>query len=817
MPILNRQRNSSGGAAAVGFTGGVTADSCIFNDADSPSLTMTPGGAGDTDDWSVMFEVKRSALGILQSLFAAQHSSGYQNEITFLATNALQMYMEDPTAANRMTWTTVDLFRDTTAWYNIIFTWAGDASKLFVNGVEVTAITKTVSPTSAGVTTGFNNAVAHYISRYAYNDTRHFDGYLTNVCFVDGAVTNTDFGTFDDDGRWAVKSEADLTTLVDAKGAESWYLPDGTDMQSGTDASNNSNDWTISNIVSADIVKDSPTNSEDGVSANYPVPNSQNGLGSGGTLADGNLSQSAGAGWHGYVSTLRIPVTGKWGFKVTINGAPSGSVDGYIGITSSESAGENSTGSLSPDTWPDTAIGISSVYDSNFVYQFEGGTATTHHNATAGSIDDNDVIEFLLDQDSHTLDIKIEGSAFGGQLTSVPTTEFSIFAGMYTLGCEWDFGQRGYSPSDSSYKVINSKTIADEIDSDITDPSKYFQVDTFTGTGSELARTLTNAAGGAFRPDMVWVKDRDSTVEHLVTDIARGVTKELNPDSNAVETTVAQGLKSFDSSGYTLGTDGNYNTSSSPNIAWCWRTQGGAGASNIDGALNTTTTSVGATPGFSISTYTGTGSATTIGHGLGAVPELIICKERTNDVGGWFVYHKDMTAAPETDYSYLDVTTITTDDATIWNDTAPTSTVFTVGTHDDINESSGTYVAYCWAGIPGFSHFGGYEGTGTVDGPVINCGFAPAWLLLKNIDAADSWTIWDTTRSPGNPANDYIQPEAAAAEVTGATANVLDILSNGFKLRGNDSRTNSAQTFIYAAFAGESPSILFASGQTRAR
>jgi len=278
-----------------------------------------------------------------------------------------------------------------------------------------------------------------------------------------------------------------------------------------------------------------------------------------------------------------------------------------------------------------------------------------------------------------------------------------------------------------------------------------------------------------------------------------GATKEWFPDGYAVETTAAQGVKSFDTSGYTLGTDTSYNASSSLNVAWCWVVGGSSGSSNTDGSSATISTSVNTTSGISISTWTGSGVARTFGHGLGAVPAFgFVRKIGTSGDNGAHIYHHKNTAAPETDYLDMQSTPATADDANEWNDTAPTSTVFSVKSSGGTNASGHNYVGYWFKEIEGFSKFGSYEGTGSATlGAFVWCGFRPAWILCKSSDSTSSWYIYDNKRDGYNVDNDALLADTTGAELT---ADNIDILSNGFKLRiATD--PNVAETYIFCAFA----------------
>ena len=256
----------------------------------------------------------------------------------------------------------------------------------------------------------------------------------------------------------------------------------------------------------------------------------------------------------------------------------------------------------------------------------------------------------------------------------------------------------------------------------IDNPELYFQTKLWTGTGS--SNTLTLDGSENMQPDWVWIKSRSQTHNHKIYDSVRGVTKTLGSNETDGEATVAQSLTAFGTDGFTVGTDVSVNESSETFVSWNWKA--GTSFSNDASATSVGTIdssgSVSTDAGFSIISYTGTGSAGTIAHGLGAVPAWYFIKQR-NTTGGWIVYHKGNTSSPETDYLRLDKTDSTVDDA-IFNDTAPTSSVFSIGTNAPVNTSSGTYIAYCFAEKQGYSKFGSYTGNDNANGTFIHTGFA---------------------------------------------------------------------------------------------
>ena len=337
----------------------------------------------------------------------------------------------------------------------------------------------------------------------------------------------------------------------------------------------------------------------------------------------------------------------------------------------------------------------------------------------------------------------------------------------------------------------------------IDDPSAHFHTQLYSGTGS--AQSITNDANaGDFQPDWVWVKKRagGTARNHTLTDSSRGATKGLFSSLNDAEATNAQGLTSFNSDGFSVGTYNNFNESSGTYVAWQWKANGGTTSTNTAGTNIDTTVQANTTAGFSIMTYTGTGTDNdSIGHGLGAVPHWIIVKNR-DEANGWQIYHHKNTSAPETDYLNLNSTNATQDDSDRWSDQAPSSTVITLGGNDGVSKSSVKYVCYAFTEIQGYSKFGSYTGNANADGPFVYTGFKPAFVIIKNTADSADWTMWDTARYPDNPQNRQLYPNLSNAEDSASSTTILDMLSNGFKMRGTNNKINgSSDTMIYIAFA----------------
>ena len=355
----------------------------------------------------------------------------------------------------------------------------------------------------------------------------------------------------------------------------------------------------------------------------------------------------------------------------------------------------------------------------------------------------------------------------------------------------------------------------------IDDPSVHFHTQLYTGTGS-LNSVTNDANAGDFKPDWIQIKNRSQGWSNIVFDSSRGTNKALyTPATDGDVTSNARGyLSAFNTDGFTVGAGSsgsdNVNTNGNNYVAWQWKANGGTTSSNGTGTL-TTTNQINSTAKFSIITYNGGGSGGTLGHGLGTVPHLIIIKSRAGR--DWCIYHHKNTTAPETDFLSFNQN-VATQDATVWNDQAPTSTIISVsgdgkvGTNED-------YVGYVFSEVQGFSKFDSYVGNNSTDGPFVYTGFKPAYVWIKRTDSTGNWYIYDTERNGSsgpntNQAHKIVYLNDSSSEVDN-TSRGIDMNANGFKVRNTLGDTNAdGGTYIYAAFAS-SPFVSSAGVPTTAR
>ena len=729
--------------------------SARFNDDDSSYLHRTPSSAGNRRTWTWSGWVKRGNLG--SKYFFGAVNTG-TDSIGFTSTGIITIGFNN---ANDGKLQTNRLFRDVSAWYHIVVGvdttsgTAGDRIRLYVNGVEETSFSADVAP-SLNYDTGVNNTVSNTVGSLSA-PSGYFDGYLAEVHLVDGSqLTAASFGETDSTtGQWVPKAYSG------SYGTNGFYLQFQDSSAFGDDTSGNGNDFTSSGLAAADQMSDSPTDNHCTLN---PLWVDQH------TLSDGNLVASA-AGDSAAIGTMAFDVTDSDGFyfeaKVT-----TAATYPNVGIRTVESPSQ--VGAVTSLSGNSTGRYSFTGSDGNFN---DAGSSSSYGSAWAGTADK--VIGVLVKAGAlyFSIDgtIQNSGTAAKTGLTGymLPTVFYDAGSGT-SASWEMRFDASDWGTSPSGYKAISSNNLADPT---IDDPSAYFQTTLYAGNGS--TQSITNGGNSNLQPDLIWIKNRSATDNHVLTDAVRGATKIISSDSRDAETTDADTVTAFASDGFALGADDKVNTSSENYVAWQWKE--------------------GSTPGFDIVTYTGTGSGANISHSLGVKPSVVIVKCRSDSSTHWIV----------NDWSgdYANKLKLNETEAASGSSgfvTAATSSTFTLGTDTDVNGSSRTYVAYCFAEVESFSSFGSYVGNGSAtDGPFVYTGFRPALVVTKNItNSGDAGPGADSARAPLIVANATVFWNLNNAETTGYS---VDLLSNGFRPFSSDHGINeSGATYIYAAWA-ESP------------
>jgi SPRY domain len=767
-------------------TGYQISRSLRFNSADSAYLNRTPASASNQKTWTWSAWTKVSKLDINQyGLFSTRDgTTGNRFTIGLQSNNTLIIYAITGGVEEVVLYTT-QVFRDPSAWYHIVVALdttqatASNRVKLYVNGSQVTSFSTATYPTQ-NINLPINQASEHNIGKYAL--TGNFvDGYMTEINFVNGqALTPSSFGqTNAQTGVW------EPVAYSGSYGTNGFYLnfsdnSNTTAATLGKDYSGNGNNWTPNNFsVSAgagnDSLVDSPTSygTDTGaggtVRGNYATMNPLQ-KGSTVNIANGNLdvSNSTSGGAGKILGTIGVS-SGKWYAEATMSGG--GGMPGIAEFTANTSQYPGGDA----QSWGYNNGGDKYYNGSNAAY---GASFTT-----------NDVIGLALDMDAGSITFYKNGVSQGVAYSTGISGKTITFAGRgdTTTTESWNFGQRPFAyTAPSGYKALCTQNLPTPAigATSTTQAGKYFNPVLFNK--SSFPATID---GVGFQPDLTWWKDRNSgTAPNFLMDTLRGSSSFLSSNSTAAADTQTN-MWVTNSDGWT-SSSGAF-TLTNNYVAWNWKANG-AGSSNTAGSI-TSTVSANTTSGFSVVTYTGTGSGTaTIGHGLGVAPSMIIVKFR-NTTSNWSIYHASVgntkrlvftTAAEETGSGY-------------WNNTTPTSTVFTLGT--DLNQAY-NFVAYCFAPVAGYSAFGSYTGNGSSDGPFVFCGFRPKYVLIKNVSSTNSWWIYDTARSTYNLVTPYLEANTSNAENTSYPLG--DILSNGFKVRNSVSNVNgSGETMIFAAFA----------------
>ncbi len=788
----------NGGGQRVGrfvpFTANPSiANSVIFNTGDSAKLERTPSSNGSGTTFTISLWYKPGKLGTQYSLFDNAPGGSAINifSIIYNSDNTILIHGFDSSGNFTLNLATNRTFEDTSKFYHILVavdTTQGTSSnrvKLYVDGTQITSLSSTTYPGSSATYGTNQTSVKQAVGYYPHNSSRYLDGYIAEFNLVDGtALTPSTFGQTDTStGRWIPKTITGVTY-----GTNGVRLTFADSSAFGDDTSGNGNDMTATNLASTDQTTDSPTQNFTTLNTLRKGPNI--------TLSEGNLKSTYSGGSQSYgIASQKGVNSGKFYAECTVNTRGSQlmfvcvwSEDQYLSVVGNDNPVFKNGGVGYRD---DTG----NVDREDAINQTYGATYTS-----------GDIIGIALDANTGTVWFSKNGtwqnSATASEIAAGTTTNSAVTglngsnynkpSGNFILGTvshsghvsTWNFGQKSFS---------------------YTPPTGFVALkqDNFPATDKGIS-------------SLVWAKNRDNGNRgHQLYDSSRGPLLTLYSNGNNAESTNADSLQKFLRGGFSAEDFTGLNEASESHVAWNWVANKGTTASNTEGS-NTSTVQANTTAGFSIVEFTTPSGGTTItyGHGLTQAPEWFFFKNK-GATGDWLLFHKSAYDASNGGYSMVlnsdaaNAAFNTEFGATAIYPEAPTATTFALR-NNSATAGSANYIAYCWHGVDGFSKFSSYSGNGNANGPFIQTNFKPAWLMIKRIDSAGyHWCILDNRRNIFNPANNVLKANLSAAEDDDANM-AIDLLSNGFKIRGagsdGDNINASGGTYIYMAFA-ENPFI----------
>ena len=827
------------GSTSAKFYNGVITSSGKFDRTASTYLSLNKSSDGNKRTMTFSWWMKVCSLDSTGDPRGVIYTSGYsgsgssQSGADIVFSNQRIQVLEAQNNAGLWNIYFSHHFSDPSSWYHCVVvidtteSTNSDRVKLFVNGVQQTD-TDSASWPSSSLQTRFNNNLERIGTGDASGSNyNHTNLYIADFHLIDGtALTPSSFGETKN-GVFIPKDTSGLT--FGSKGWRLQFKETGTGTASsstiGADTGGNNLHFTSHNMgVDNSAIPDCPEN-------NFATLNSIHTVGSP-TLSEGSL-KLVGSGTDYDRSYATIAVTsGKWYAEFYY---VSGDDRGIFGIVREDSlalaTSSNYIGSQANDYGLDFRARAKNNGSNTFdVTNFDTGDI----GLLCFDIDNGKLWLGRRDVSGSTTIWYDSSGANNGDPSagSNPTYTFTATGYTWFIGCHdyngtniiANFGQDGsFSGAITSQGATDSNGIGDfnyiesgflalcssNLPDTTISPNQDTQADDHFIAYSYTADNTDNKArtGLGFQPDWLWFKNRDTAFSHLIYDSSRGANKYIQSNTANAENTSSDLMSSFDSDGFTTQNDsssGNLlNYSSDKYIVWSWKANGGTTSSNSDGSI-TSTVQANTTAGFSIVTYTGNEvQGATVGHGLGTSPQWIIVKNRTDGGYDWAVWHQELSSA-----SYiirLNLTSAETNSYPAFNNTLPTSTVFSLAGGSQANrfytnKSGSNYVAYVFAEIEGYSKFGSYTGNGSTDGTFVFTGFRPAWVLIKQTNSTGSWLIHDNKRSPFNVIDEDLFANLSSAESDNGVDK--DFLSNGFKHRASHSAVNgSSSTYIYMAFA----------------
>ena len=775
---------------------GSIANSCMFDGSSSYLYRSIPGTASNADkcSLSLWFRPTKRAnnFGFLGT------NGGTLMQLYFQTDNNIRLY-----DANGTDLITTREFKDSSKFYHFMVVWdtaqstASDRIKMYIDGEQLTGFSTSTYP-SQNADVSFNTS-AQQIGRINLSPSGnyYYDGYIAEVNFADNqAYSPSDFGLTDTStGRWIPKSLSGISY-----GNNGFRLQFDTDSNLGDDTSSVASDFTSSGIGTDHQRIDTPTQLFPNMFGDSTSP----------TVSEGGMNVAIGGSgqYEQIVANEAFGVaTGKWYWEMRVYNKGAGGT------------GWKSDSNVGGSQAADTGGSLGTVYNVGSSGGFADGEWTDDYTnaysnfSTFSAASAGDIVMFAIDLDNRKGYVGLNGTWFNSANPANGTGSIGLGGTVtkHAIGAKfYPMCLRLNTASDFRYNFGNNRTFSNAFaKSAVANTAssgvgffKYTPPTDFLSLCMDNLPTTTQD-----RSDLVWIKSRDSASAHMLFDTTRGIRKRIKSDSTSAETTSVGTLEMFLKGGFGVGDQTAVNKASDSTVAWMWHANGGTTSANTDGSGATLASTIQAnqTAGFSIVQVTAPGSPSgtyKIAHGLGAAPQWIIGKNLENSGGyNWSVYHHKVASDPATDYLELNTTDALADNATIWGDTAPTSSVFTVGTGVPLIANEKT-IFYCWTEIEGYSKFGSYTGTGDANGPFIYLGFKPAVIITKNISGSYRWNIIDNKRDPFNPGGRWLAPDNTDDEDAYTGSYPHDFLSNGFKLRANTTvLNNSDNTFVYAAFA----------------
>ena len=770
----------------VPFTdNGTIAKSCMFNSPDDPKLGKTFSGAGTNTTWTFSCWIKlgiKTSNGRRMIFSAGSAGSNYGGaEIGSTGDDSIEFYNYYGGSYDWRLVTNRQL-EDTSKWYHLLFvsdttnSTESDRARIYIDGERVTSFSTASYPSLNYANNFWMGTTEHEIGTSIFT-TQNFDGYMAEVNNVDGSVVlPSTFGVTDiSTGRWIPKALTGITY-----GTNGFRLEFGSSSNLGDDTSGNTNDFSVSNLVAGDQRNDTPTNNLPTMRPYNPSYNT--------TQAQGNLQYTPTGTNAGYpmCATLR-PNSGKWYAEVRTSSNGGGNVITFGIYIQEDMHHWDNTYNYYPggqvSNGDGNGVGMQIRNDGQRWLTSSTLSSSIQNNLSGTALAAGDVIGIAVDVDNSLVTwYANNGSSLGS--ASILRPGRIIFTAMAVTSSDtfnWNFGD---NPTFDGNETAGGN--ADE------DGNGNFYHSVPAGFKMLRQDNMPETAKGV--TGFTWIKDRDNALNHNSYDSSNGEFNRLVPNANSTILNTQGGVSKFLKGGIVVGDTSNINNSGASMVSWNWTANGGTTASNGNGSI-TSTVQANQTAGFSIVQYTGNGgnAAATIGHGLSSAPEWILLKF-LDVAGNWTVYHKSV---GNTGRLSINLSSGTDTSSNYFNNTSPTSSVFTVGS--SFNQTTAyDYVAYCWHSVDGFSKFGSYEGNASADGTFVYTGFKPAFLMIKDIDNTRNWIMLDNARDPFNPTDKGLSSSNANAENSG---NSIDFVSNGFKFRSSSTSFNTSSTYIYMAFA----------------